>query len=145
MAGWALSVSIASLVVAIGAVVLTWYLWRWSGPELVVLISKDGGAWRGIEVVNSGRMPVVIREVGVVVLEDEHDRGRWGRVRTEEHRLGQPEDYPATIPPTGYFPARRHGGTPVRPRGGRQEASVGICRPRRRAAVLSRGDVLDDG
>lgn len=62
------SVAIAGLAVAIASVILTWYLWRRSGPEIVVVVTSVRGQWTGaglldgIEVVNSGRMPAVIRE-----------------------------------------------------------------------------------
>jgi hypothetical protein len=111
MAGRALAVSIASLLVAIGAVALSWYLWRRSGPEIVVLIYAVGagsrrgrklGDWRGVEVVNSGRMPTVIREVGIMI--DWYGGSEGSRPSlSEECKLDADEPYPMTIPPTGYL------------------------------------------
>jgi hypothetical protein len=116
MAGWALGVSIASLVVAIGAVVVTWYLWRRSGPEIVVIVRKipGGDAWRGVEVINSGRMPVVIRQVGVLIREPEREGSSQIRSTTKIGLDVHPK-YPVTIPPTGYLFAwwsREHGFNP---------------------------------
>ena len=112
MAGWALGVSIASLLVAIGAVALSWYLWRRSGPDIVVLIRSvderfgvppSEGEWRSVEVANSGRMPTVVREVGVVVfVADDSRKGYDDGVYTSQ-KLDAQKPYPVTIPPTGYL------------------------------------------
>jgi hypothetical protein len=123
MAGWVLAaggsnvdvvarvVGVVGLVVAIGSAVLTWYLWRRSGPEIVVLLKRIAGDPRGlkveVEVINSGRMPVVIRDVQL----------RWtrrggrsaaraagalyvGHARSLDPASGQ---YPVTIEPTGFM------------------------------------------
>lgn len=107
MAGWGLatagthidlvatSVAIASLAVAIGSGVLTWYLWRRSGPKIVV---THRGWYGGVQVTNSGRMPVVIWEVGMYVLP--HDSGSYSST-AQVVLYPDKGDYPVTIPPFG--------------------------------------------
>jgi len=62
--------AVAGLLVAIGSAVLTWQLWRRSGPSIEVrLLGPDGDWWSTvgpiamIEVANSGRMATLIRAV----------------------------------------------------------------------------------
>jgi hypothetical protein len=109
-------VAVTSLIVAVVSVVLTWYLWRRSGPEIVVLLKDNHGMeWTGMgpiagaEVVNSGRMPAVIREVKLRWTQSQTklDRlliGKWPG--PSESTLESPNGkWPVTIEPTGFMVA----------------------------------------
>jgi hypothetical protein len=64
-AWWALAVSIASLVVAIGALALSRSQWRRSGADLILALVVNRGPdhWGSVEVFNGGRMDAIVREV----------------------------------------------------------------------------------
>lgn len=74
--------AIAGVVIALGSLVLTWYQWRHSGPELAARIETSVAKQRvghqdeqwtfTIDIWNKGRMPVTVRGVTVVRL-----RWRW--------------------------------------------------------------------
>src|SRR5690348_5760906 len=62
------AIAIGSLVVAIGSVAVTWYLWRRSGSDLAVAVLRDS-----VEVSNVGRINSVVRRVYI----DIQAKTRW--------------------------------------------------------------------
>lgn len=100
-----MAVSITSLVVALVALLSSRSQWRRSGPEIVVIARVVHGALM-VEVLNSGRLPAVIREAGIA----RAGHGRYPLVPMDGRRAREPgtlpaDVYPVTIPPTGFFMA----------------------------------------
>jgi hypothetical protein len=118
----ALVLALLSLVVAVASIALTWYLWRKSGPEIVVLVntaaSKGAPIPAGfddvvdVEVRNAGRMPAMVREVSIRIWDQEPGRRGGGRPTclTLEPTYGS---FPVAAPPTGYISATMPDGTGV--------------------------------
>jgi hypothetical protein len=116
------TLAVLSLVVAIAGFALTWYLWRRSGPGIVVLVntatSRGAPVPAGfddvvdVEVRNAGRMPAMIREVSVRIWSQEPGRRGGGRPTclTLEPTYGS---FPVAVRPTGYISAKMPDGTGV--------------------------------
>lgn len=114
--------AVLGLAAAIASIAITWYLWRRSGPEIVVLVNTATGQGApvptgfddvvDVEVRNGGRMPAMIREVNLRIWEQELNRRGSGsptRLALEPTYGG----FPAAVPPTGYISAKMADGTGV--------------------------------
>lgn len=118
--------AVAGIIIALGSAVLTWQLWRRSGPGITVLLRFDWSEWeeeggpvgspftqaveaegspvgspfiQAVEVVNSGRMPAVIREVRLVFSWRVWKHDRFVKL---EPAVG---GFPVAVPPTGFIRA----------------------------------------
>jgi hypothetical protein len=114
------TLAILGLVAAITSIAITWYLWRKSGPEIVVIIntatSQRTPVPEGfdevvdVEIRNAGRMPAMIREVNLRIWDQEPSRRRGVSPTrlTLEPTYGA---FPVAAPPTGYVSAKMADGT----------------------------------
>jgi hypothetical protein len=117
---------VAGVVLALASLLLAWHQWRRSGASLKVVISAREGRpdsdrhgqaelWViSVDVLNTGRMPAVVRDITVVQL-----ASRWALtsvVYVLPKLLGRAlafskdakpvyGEYPQMIPPTGYIQA----------------------------------------
>jgi hypothetical protein len=101
------TLGIAGLCVAVGSLLLTWWIWHRSGPQvavvLKVVVEGERIKWTGrgpvdvVEVLNSGRMSVAIREVQI----------RYLKVGSPDaHTVRWPPEFggfPVHVPPTGFI------------------------------------------
>jgi hypothetical protein len=105
------TLGIAGLGVAIGGLLLTWWIWYRSGPQIAVVLKVEVEGerieWTGrgpvdvIEVLNSGRSSAAIREVQIRYMNDGDPR---------PHHVRWPAEFggfPVHIPPTGFISAIR--------------------------------------
>jgi hypothetical protein len=55
---------ISGLVLAVGSLILTWYLWHRSGPKMKItaFVRAETGTVH-IEVINSGRLTATVRQI----------------------------------------------------------------------------------
>jgi hypothetical protein len=117
-------IGLAGLGVAVASLLLTWYLWRRSGPALDASFAPQVGRAerRGFEklvftvdVINVGRMPATVRRVSVARLRTRWHFSWWLNwllrllkrdwvIDQEAHPLEG--DFPQEIPPTGYVRTR---------------------------------------
>ncbi len=121
------TVAIAGVVLALASFLFTWYQWRRSGASLKVVVSAHGGGSVGlenrqppkwvvtVEVLNTGRMSAVIRDITVSQLANPWALTSWvyllpkmfGRGlalgKNAKPLYGQ---FPQAVPPTGYIQAR---------------------------------------
>jgi hypothetical protein len=64
-------IGIAALVIALGSIGVTWWLWARSGPQLKIRLSHEkhpSDRLRDklvVQVMNIGRMPILVKEMGI--------------------------------------------------------------------------------
>jgi hypothetical protein len=106
-------IAAAGLVIALGSIGLTWYLWQRSGPALRVgaFVRPETGTVR-IEVASTGRLTATVRRLE---LRDQFvlkTRGgyktepisRWSiAVQPNELHPGEPRTLPADLPPSAFL------------------------------------------
>lgn len=116
------TIAVLSLVAAVASILISWYLWHKSGPEIIVLVNTATS--RGtpvpvgsddvvdVEVRNAGRMAAMIREVSLRIWDQEPGRrgSRSSTCLTLEPTHG---GFPVAVSPTGYISAKMADGTGV--------------------------------
>jgi hypothetical protein len=117
-------IAIAGLGVATASLILTWYLWRRSGPALDARVDRYVGRSERsgfeklvftVDVTNVGRMPATVRSVSVAHLPTRWQFSWWLKwpLRLLKRNwviatLADPLEgnFPQEIPPTGYLRVR---------------------------------------
>lgn len=105
-------IAVAGLLVALGSIAVTWYLWQRSGPTLRVssFVRADRGTLH-LEITNSGRMPAVVRRIEVrdyfrLRTTNEWTRpvSRWG-ISLNPQRGAEQLSLPISLEPSSFVEA----------------------------------------